>query len=34
VFDTEIRIVDPAGDDLTPLPAGESGEVLIRGPQV
>jgi long-chain acyl-CoA synthetase len=34
VFDTEIRIVDPAGDDLAPLPAGERGEVCIRGPQV
>ncbi len=34
VPDTEVRIVDPAGDDLTPLPAGEPGEVLIRGPQV
>ncbi len=34
VYDTEVRIVDPAGDDLTPLPTGEPGEVLIRGPQV
>ena len=34
VFDTEIRIVDPAGTDLTPLPPGERGEVCIRGPQV
>jgi long-chain acyl-CoA synthetase len=34
VFDTEVRIVDPAGGDLTPLPAGERGEVCIRGPQV
>lgn len=34
VYDTEVRVVDPAGDDLTPLPAGEPGEVLIRGPQV
>jgi long-chain acyl-CoA synthetase len=34
VFDTEIRIVDPAGTDITPLPAGERGEVCIRGPQV
>ncbi|WP_300016956.1 AMP-binding protein [Pseudonocardia sp.] len=34
VYDTEVRIVDPAGTDLTPLPAGEPGEVVIRGPQV
>ena len=34
VFDTEVRIVDPARDDLTPLPTGEHGEVCIRGPQV
>ncbi|WP_232667934.1 class I adenylate-forming enzyme family protein [Pseudonocardia sp. TRM90224] len=34
VFDTEIRIVDAGGDDLTPLAAGEAGEVCIRGPQV
>ncbi len=34
VADTEIRIVDPAGTDLTALPTGEPGEVLIRGPQV
>ncbi|GAA1286711.1 AMP-binding protein [Pseudonocardia aurantiaca] len=34
VFDTEIRIVDPAGTDLSPLPPGERGEVCIRGPQV
>ncbi|QYN35151.1 AMP-binding protein [Pseudonocardia sp. DSM 110487] len=34
VYDTEIRIVDPASFDLTPLPAGEPGEVCIRGPQV
>ncbi|MEJ3653855.1 AMP-binding protein [Actinomycetes bacterium KLBMP 9759] len=34
VFDTEVRIVDAGGDDLTPLPAGEAGEVCIRGPQV
>lgn len=31
VADTEIRVVDPDG---TPLPAGEAGEVCIRGPQV
>ncbi|GAA1315225.1 class I adenylate-forming enzyme family protein [Pseudonocardia xinjiangensis] len=34
VPDTEVRIVDPAGEDLTPLPTGEAGEVCIRGPQV
>jgi long-chain acyl-CoA synthetase len=34
VPDTEVRIVDPAGTDLTALPAGEPGEVVIRGPQV
>jgi long-chain acyl-CoA synthetase len=34
VFDTEVRIVDPAAADLKPLPTGESGEVCIRGPQV
>jgi long-chain acyl-CoA synthetase len=34
VADTEIRIVDPASSDLTPLPTGEAGEVCIRGPQV
>jgi long-chain acyl-CoA synthetase len=34
VYDTEIRVVDPAGDDLTPLPTGAPGEVCIRGPQV
>ena len=34
VFDTEIRIVDPGGVDLTPLQAGDPGEVCIRGPQV
>jgi long-chain acyl-CoA synthetase len=34
VYDTEVRIVDPAGEDLTPLPTGEPGEVCIRGPQV
>ena len=31
VYPTEIRIVDPAGDD--PMPAGEEGEILIRGPE-
>jgi len=34
VPDTEIRVVDPAGADLDPLPTGEAGEVCIRGPQV
>jgi long-chain acyl-CoA synthetase len=34
VADTEIRIVDPAGDNVSPLPTGEAGEVCIRGPQV
>ncbi|MBW0115971.1 class I adenylate-forming enzyme family protein [Pseudonocardia abyssalis] len=34
VPDTEVRIVDPAGDDLAALPVGEPGEVVIRGPQV
>ncbi|WP_308257937.1 class I adenylate-forming enzyme family protein [Pseudonocardia lacus] len=34
VFDTEVRVVDPAGTDLEPLPVGEAGEVVIRGPQV
>jgi long-chain acyl-CoA synthetase len=34
VPDTEVRIVDPAGADLAPLPTGEPGEVCIRGPQV
>jgi long-chain acyl-CoA synthetase len=34
VYDTEVRVVDPAGVDLTPLPVGEPGEVCIRGPQV
>jgi long-chain acyl-CoA synthetase len=34
VFDTEIRIVDPAATGLEPLPPGEPGEVCIRGPQV
>ncbi|MGH3585729.1 MAG: class I adenylate-forming enzyme family protein, partial [Pseudonocardia sp.] len=34
VADTEIRIVDPAGPDLTGLPTGEAGEVCVRGPQV
>ena len=34
VHDTEVRVVDPAGEDLTPLPTGEAGEVVIRGPQV
>jgi long-chain acyl-CoA synthetase len=34
VPDTEVRIVDPAGGELEPLPVGEPGEVVIRGPQV
>lgn len=34
VYDTEVRIVDAAASDLEPLPAGEPGEVCIRGPQV
>jgi long-chain acyl-CoA synthetase len=34
VYDTEVRVVDPSGVDLTPLPLGEPGEVCIRGPQV
>jgi long-chain acyl-CoA synthetase len=34
VYDTEVRIVDPASSDLAPLPVGEPGEVCIRGPQV
>lgn len=34
VFDTEIRIVDPAATGLEPLPPGQPGEVCIRGPQV
>ncbi len=33
VPDTEIRIVDDAGG-REPLPAGQPGEVLVRGPQV
>ncbi len=31
LFGTEVRVVDESGDDL---PAGEIGEVLVRGPQV
>jgi long-chain acyl-CoA synthetase len=34
VFDTEVRIVDPAAAEPTPVPVGEPGEVCIRGPQV
>ncbi len=34
VHDTEVRLVDPVSADLTPLPAGEPGEVCVRGPQV
>jgi long-chain acyl-CoA synthetase len=33
MFDTEIRIV-PADGGLDPLPAGESGEICVHGPQV
>ncbi|MEV4319300.1 AMP-binding protein [Actinocrispum sp. NPDC049592] len=32
VFDTEIKVVEPGSEE--PLPAGERGEVCIRGPQV
>jgi long-chain acyl-CoA synthetase len=34
VHDTEVRIVDPADTQLVDVPAGEPGEVCIRGPQV
>jgi long-chain acyl-CoA synthetase len=34
VYDTEVRIVDPADTELVDAPAGEPGEVCIRGPQV
>jgi len=34
VYDTEVRIVDPAHNDMAPLPTGEPGEVCVRGPQV
>lgn len=34
VADTEIRIVGADRADMTALPAGEAGEVCIRGPQV
>ena len=34
VYDTEVRIVDPADTELVDVPAGEPGEVCIRGPQV
>ncbi|THD72928.1 long-chain fatty acid--CoA ligase [Thalassobius vesicularis] len=32
VFNTDVAIVDP--DTLTPMPQGETGEILISGPQV
>ena len=32
VFDTDSMVVDP--DNLSPLPVGEVGEIVIRGPQV
>jgi len=31
VYPTEIKLVDPAGDD--PVPDGEEGEILVRGPE-
>ncbi|RZL79040.1 MAG: long-chain fatty acid--CoA ligase [Rhodococcus sp. (in: high G+C Gram-positive bacteria)] len=31
---TDVRIVDRDGHDTTPLPVGEVGEMIIRGPQV
>lgn len=31
VYPTEVRIVDPAGE--TPVPEGEEGEILVRGPE-
>ena len=31
VYPTEVRIVDPAGDD--PVPEGEEGEISVRGPE-
>jgi long-chain acyl-CoA synthetase len=34
MYDTEVRVVDPAAANLKPLPSGEPGEVCIRGPQV
>ncbi|MGI5127306.1 class I adenylate-forming enzyme family protein [Pseudonocardia sp. CA-107938] len=34
VYDTEVRIVDPADTELVDVPTGEPGEVCIRGPQV
>jgi long-chain acyl-CoA synthetase len=34
VQDTEVRTVDPADPELVDVPAGEPGEVCIRGPQV
>lgn len=34
VYDTEVQIVDPERAELVALPAGEPGEVCLRGPQV
>jgi len=34
VYDTEVRLVDPADTELVDVPAGEPGEVCVRGPQV
>ena len=34
VYDTEIKVVEPEGNDMKPLPAGTSGEICVRGPQV
>ncbi|WP_020668113.1 class I adenylate-forming enzyme family protein [Amycolatopsis nigrescens] len=34
IFDTEVRIMPPDGGGGEPLPAGQPGEVCLRGPQV